>query len=607
MAVILVHPRAINTILSLPDNFLWFYADDSASIYQIISEKFGDDRCLISPKLFQEKSADLRHDFLSWLDSALSGLPGDFWISSSVFKDIFITPVFLHSVALVILRDATRASKNILFVTASDILVDQIFSGEKESRVVGKIFYKFEGVRIALQAWRQWIWRPIRFAFAGFMARFILGKAHQRRLQSVEVLVDTFLLDGDLQPDGGYHNRFLPGLFEYYRENGCVAAAFSSTESLRFSRLISTYRAMKLSHILFAPPEFFIEPLDVFWGALKSLVRFRSSTIFSDQKFRGIDIEVLASSWWRIANLRTAIPHALVSIAKKMHTSNVRPSMVLVWFENQSSQKALQLAFDKYSDSTELVALHQYFPFPNVINFFSTDGEVIHGLSAKNHWVCGKKMLPLFSEYDHSAAYQVVPALRYNYLYGLKDAGVNDKKKLTLFLTSDLEESLCILEITFINIADTLKYFDAIVIKPHQALDIDFRSIVRHKWPDSYDNSAIDWAVVGGPNLLYSSNLVLTAGSSVALEAIISGIPVVIVGRKAGLELNSLDGVADSFWRMVYSSSDFKEALSSWFQLLPSKELRRKYGQEILVGYFEPITEAGMKVFLPKKADNIYG
>jgi hypothetical protein len=107
-------------------------------------------------------------------------------------------------------------------------------------------------------------------------------------------------------------------------------------------------------------------------------------------------------------------------------------------------------------------------------------------------------------------------------------------------------------------------------------------------------------------NLLHSAGLVITAGSSVALEAIISGIPVVIVGRKAGLELNSLDGVDNLFWRIVYSSDDFKGVLASGFRDLPSRELRYSYGQEILAGYFEPITEAGMRVFLPKKMDNIY-
>jgi hypothetical protein len=216
MALILVHPKELNAILSFPDDFSWFYADDSVSIYQIISEKFGDDRCLLSPKLFQEKAANLRHDFVSWLDSALDGLPADSWISSSVFKDIFITPVFLHSVALVILGDAIRAGNNILLVTTSDILVDQILSREKESTVVGKIYYKFESVRITLQAWRQWIWRPIRFACAGFMARYILGKAHQRRLQSVEILVDTFLLDGDLQSKSMVNPDFLPSTASIY-------------------------------------------------------------------------------------------------------------------------------------------------------------------------------------------------------------------------------------------------------------------------------------------------------------------------------------------------------------------------------------------------------
>lgn len=606
MALILVHPRELSKVSSLPDSFSWFYADDITSVYQIISDKFGDDRCLLSPKVFQEKSANLRHNFLSWLDSVLDNLPPDSWIPSSVFKDIFITPVYLHSVALVVLEEATQSGGNVLIVTSSQILVDQILSTYKKSVVMGKIFYMREGFKIAVQAWRQWLWRSIRFACAGMIARNILGKAHQRRLQSVEVLVDTFMLDGDLKSDGRYHNRFLPGLFEFYREKNCVAAAFTSTETLKFRRLISTYRAMKLSPTLFAPPEFFLSPLDVSFGAFKSLIGLRSASIFSSHAFMGINMHVLAARWWRIASLRTAIPHALLSTAKKMQESDLRPNLVLIWFENQASQKALNFSFDKYSKATQLIALHQYFPFPNAINFFSTDGEVSHGLSAKTHWVCGKKMLPLFSAYDNSAKYQVVPALRYNYLHKLRDDLPVKKKILMLFLTSNLEESLCILEIAFSNIADALKHFDAIVIKPHQALNIDFKSIVQRRWPDSCDNSAIDWVEVGGSNLLYSSDLVLTAGSSVALEAIIFGIPVVVVGRKAGVELNSLDRVTDSFWRKVYSSSDFKEALSSWFQTLPSKELRRNYGQEVLVNYFEPITEVGMRVFLPKKADNIY-
>jgi hypothetical protein len=596
MSLVLVHPKALNKFPLLPEGFFWFYADDSAGIDELISASYGEGRRLLSPESFQKKIAFLRREFLLWLDTVLDGLPGERWIPASVFKDVFVTPMFLHAGALVVLNEARQAGCNVLVVTASNALTSQVQVWGRDCAIVDKRHFWLDFLTVWFQALRQCFWRQIRLAGAGLLARWILGKAFWSHLRTMDVLIDTFLLEGDLQADGVYSNRFLPGMFEYYRDSGCVAAALVSTETLKFSRLPTHYRAMRQSDTLVVPPEYLLRWQDLMRGAREVIRALSVASRFRRHPFRGLDIGILAASWWRIASLRSAVPMALLGLPKRLCNAGAKPALVLVWYENQAADKALQLAFARDVGRANVIALHQYFPFANVVNFFSTDGEVRHGVSAKTHWVCGKQMKSLCSAYDGLAEYRVVPALRYDHLHR-PQAGV-DGEDLAVFLTSNFEESLAILGIALADISATLRRFRSVVVKPHQALNVDFESVARQRWPE-IRNRPLIWERGASVDLLGRAALVLTAGSSVALEAIGVGIPVVIAGRRAGLDVNPLDGIAVNFWRTAYSSEKFEQLLTSWFKSLPPKEIRRANGQALLADYFEPVTKAGMRVFLP--------
>lgn len=597
MSLVIVHPKALNKFSSLPEGFSWFYADDSAGIDLLISERYGEGRRLLSPESFQEKVASLRRDFLSWLDTALEGLPGERWIPASVFKDVFVTPMFLHTVALVVLNEARQAGRNVLVVTGSAAFASQLHVWGRGSDIVAQHHFWQDSLKVWFQALRQFFWRQIRLAGAGFLARWVLGKAFWLRLRTVDVLVDTFLLEGDLRADGVYSDRFLPSLFEYYRDRRCAAAALVSTETLKFSRLLTHYRAMRQCETLVVPPEYLLRWHDILKGACAVMMALCVASRFRRHSFRGLDIGILAAAWWRVASLRSAVPMALLGLAKRLAHGGAKPALVLIWCENQAPDKALQLAFSREFGKANVIALHQYFPFANIVNFFSTDGEVRHGVSAKTHWVCGEQMKLLFSAYDGFGEYRVVPALRYDYLH--RPLAVAEGGDLVVFLTSNFEESLAILEIALANIGATLRVFRSVVVKPHQALNVDFKSVALERWP-GIRNQPLLWESGASVELLGRAALVLTAGSSVALEAIGIGIPVVIAGRKAGLEVNPLEGVAVDFWRTAYSAEKFEQLLTSWFESLPPKKIRCAYGQELLADYFEPITEAGMRVFLPE-------
>lgn len=597
MSLVVVHPNALNKFPSLPEGFTWFYADDSAAIDLMISDRYGEGQRLMSPKSFQEKVVLLRRNFLLWLDAALEGLPGERWIPASTFKDVFITPMFLHTVGLVVLKEARQAGRNVLVVTASAALARQVHVWGHDCVIVAKRHFWQDFLMVWLQALRQFFWRQIRLAGAGLLARWILGKGLWLRLRTADVLVNTFLQEGDLQVDGIYQNRFLPGLFEYYRDCGCVAVALASTEALRFARLRSHYRAMLKCDTLVVPSEYLLRLRDILKGAFTTILALSVPSRFRQHSFEGVDIRMLATSWWRIACLRSVVPMALLGVAKQLGDGGVSPTLVLIWYENQASDKALQLAFAREMNKANLIALHQYFPFANIVNFFSTDGEVRHGVSTKTHWVCGEKMKSRFSAYDGLSKYHVVPALRYGHLHGQQ--AVADGDDLIVFLTSNFEESLAILEIALADIGAALQFFRFVVVKPHQALAVDFKLVAQQRWPQIHDERLI-WEATTSIELLARAALVLTAGSSVALEAIGVGVPVVIAGRRAGLEVNPLEGIAEDFWRTAYSAEKFKQLLTTWFVSLPPKKVRYANCQKLMVDYFEPVTDAGMRIFLPE-------
>ncbi len=57
-------------------------------------------------------------------------------------------------------------------------------------------------------------------------------------------------------------------------------------------------------------------------------------------------------------------------------------------------------------------------------------------------------------------------------------------------------------------------------------------------------------------SLLPKSSAVLTAASSVAVEAICMGIPVVSIGMPIGLDFNMLDYLPSPMWELVFTDEE---------------------------------------------------
>lgn len=586
----------------VPENILWLYADDDHAGYARAIALFGEKRRLLEPAAFQTAIAETAGEFLRWVDSALRDCPRDYWIAASFFKDIVCTPVFLH---LACLRMAVRAAddgRSVVLITRSAALASQVRKiggvGSASTRP-----WRRDAFRAWARTWVHVLCRPWFVYARSVLAKSVLGSRYRANLRDTQMLVDTFVFPEDIRADGRYSDRFFPGLIEWYRARGIRAASMPFTGHLPWHQLHSIYRRMRASDIRFAPGELFLGVADCITGVRRALRAFLRPPEFSATPFLGIPVAMLATHWWRRSALHTVVYQIWRCVPRRMAEQGLKPVHVLEWHENQPVNSAITLGFHEDCVATQVIAGRQYFPAAGIVNFFSTPGGVRAGATPQVNWACGPRIAELFAAHDDAGRYEVVPALRYAHLFE-HAGGAAEGTKLLVFLTSSPEESLSILECVFAAACKTLAGFDAIVVKAHQALPGNIRKVAEQQWPAARE-SHVSWEERATSVLLGEAKAVVTAGSSVALEAVCRGVPVIVTGRHAGINANPLDSIDSRLWRITYGPRDLEHIMQQWLPAIADWETRRELGRRVRDQYLTATTPETMLAFDPRHRDNV--
>lgn len=599
MMLIVGHPAVLQ---SFPQGAPWFYADEDPVEYSRIAARLGEENRFVTAVAFQAAAVRLRQPFLCWLDTVLKGRPVHDWIVASYFKDVFSTPIFLHFVCLALINPALQDDRGKLVVITRDpALLEQLrraaYIRSASFQWIGKQESTKEHIACTLRGFGRIVRHPWLIVRRMYLARLALGAGYLSRLRGaeVEVLVDTFIFENDIDGNGCFRDRLLPNLVEWYQANGKHVASFPYTANVPISRLYEFFQRMKKSNILFAPGELFLRLSDIVVGVWRGIVAYAAPPSFVAYPFEKMDVCHLSEYWWNVSAFNTLISQVWSRVPIRMLEAGVRPSLVVDWFENQPLDKALFIGFKRACPDITVIGARLFLPYANNVNLFTTRGEQIAGVASPMNWICGNRMVGLFSAYDDIGSYTVVPALRYKYLY---DESLPDEegRSLVLFLTSSPQESVNILKCVLGEPSMLAKKFKNIIIKPHQALGGDFVTLVNEKWPE-IGQLPIIWENQPSCALLRQAKLVVTSGSGVALEAICYGVPVVIVGRLAGLDMNPLEDVDSEVWRLLYDSASFCSSLEEWLPFLPNFDERKKIGESVRNSYFQRVTSETMSAF----------
>ncbi len=599
MTLAVAHPQRLG---QLADRDQWIYADDDIADYARTANAYGERQRLLDPAALQAAISRSANEYVDWIDKVLADRPPHYWLAASYFKDVVCTPTLLHLACLRAASDSAAGGRSVVVVTRSAALASQIVSlgGKRRSHFAA---WWPEAFRQSCWAWAHWLVRPWQIFLRSILAELHLGPSYREKLKDAQILVDTFFFSEDLPADGRYRDRFSPGLMEWYRTQGWRTALMAYTGHVPINLMRCSYRRMRHSNTLFALGELFLGIADCLCGAWDALKTFLRPPAFAGAPFCGLRIAPLALHWWRLSALQTVTYQIWKRVPRNMLRHGLKPDYVVDWYENQPLDKAFCLGFERDCGHTRVIAGRQYFPAPGMVNYFTTEGEIRAGAAPRLNWVCGNRAAELFARYDQIGNYSVVPALRYSHLFG--DTGpAKDECNLAIFLTSSLPESMEILECVFGADASVLSDFRSIAVKMHQSVDDRLRRQIETRCP-AIRSAHVNWDERSAVEILNEARVAVTGGSSVALEAVCRGVPVIVSGRSAGISFNILENVDRQLWRIAYSTREFEDLVRQWLPQIPEPSYRQKAGLRIRDEYFEMTTPLSMQSFDPRRNEDI--
>lgn len=602
--LVVIHPRCLDQYRGNCGE--WVYADEKLETLQRVEKALGLRlKRLISPAEFQTAAAKLRKCFVEWIDANLRDADQYEWLLTPLYKNPFANNLFLHCVWLaLIVEQLEQSASDLVVVTSSPALARALRQNALRlgvsDRCIGRVFF-------VSNVWTANAWGLLGLGYRVFnlgcralVARVILGKSYVTALPKTEMLIDTFIHDGDLSEDGVFNDRYFPGVIQCYLRHGLKSAYYPFFHEVPLRSLPEVYRRMLKSTTLFAPFERFIQLFDLLAAAVICFRRGLRGTRLPYPLFEGSDAAPLAAGLAFQAAVAGFLPLVLVRAPARLAAAGIRPTWLLEWFENQPIDKANIIGFQKTGAQCNVIAARQYIAGPNFLSLYTTSGEVDAGVAPLENWVMGQALVETASVYDRRGQYRAVPALRYAHLHRpLIPAG--KQAWLLVLLTHALEESLAILDCIASELPTIARQFERIAIKPHPDNNSNsFRSVAEARWPGLRGRSDICWTEESLFALFAQVRLVVTGGSSSALETICQGIPVILVGRDAGLDINPLEGVAPQMWALVYEPKQLSSIIEQWSPAHPlPPETRKSLGREVRDAFFEPITDVTLKAFLP--------
>jgi glycosyltransferase involved in cell wall biosynthesis len=100
--------------------------------------------------------------------------------------------------------------------------------------------------------------------------------------------------------------------------------------------------------------------------------------------------------------------------------------------------------------------------------------------------------------------------------------------------------------------------------------------------------------------LLEQCDVLVSSASSVCMQALACGVPVIVLGNTRGITLNPIPEAVDrEIWKLCYTPDELTAALREYERRdAASIERRRRLGAEIRARYFSPVTPEAVAALL---------
>ena len=552
-------------------------------------------------KLLNAINVELKIDYHELVQDLYAAVDDNIfcYVNSLLSRNNFQSNVFFNLCYLELVKNISK----------EDQISEVIVLNQVQKKILKGLFSK-QKIKITLNTSRK---NQIKYTLKPFYSfclnsvfsfSSIISSSKKRRIKLIEnkleiTLIDTFATPFEFE-SGCYKSRHYPKeeLWDYLTQKEKKSVYFlpEIVGTLSIGSIIRKLQSSEENHI-------FKNDLLTICDYIKAVFApLRIKRIdFDSFLFRGIKIGPLLRSDYlmNLSNGNSFKGILNFYFFKRARKIGLKFNLILNWFENQPLDKGFNFGARTFYPNTKTIGFQ---PFLQDLNFSfhlcPTNCEKDRRVIPQSIVVIGKKYKNLVKIFCKDLHVATGPSIRYKYLNSINYSQVRLKKEYILIaLPISLKESRDIINL----LADVLKnkkdFKDGKewIIKPHPDLNL---GILQEEFIDFWNNFKVVYQPIN--ELLIKSSAVITNGSSVAFEAIVSGIPVCIIGAQNGFTQNPIPADIDrKIWNLCYTKNDLYQFLK---MISLYKESDRNQliviGKQIKEGYFEPVNLTTVRALL---------
>lgn len=521
----------------------------------------------------------------------------DWWMLNFASRNTMLSPLFRNICYLIMLKKKlnegqtfdeiivdSRALRGVLnnYCSKNNHPTKVIYKGKNIVKIIFKRIYSYIVVIMHIL---------LRSIYALKTVRYRKKIKNDRSL----ILLDVFILKNSFNK-GFYSDRYYPGLLDHIslneREYLYYVPAFYGIKD--YGKVFSDLSMTKQNFLI---KEDYLKFKDYIFALFYP---FRTGKFnFKSGEFMGFDVSSLLKEEISNDRVSNSAIYGLLNynFSRRLKEKKVKIKTIVNWFENQTIDHGFNSGFRKYYPEVNLVG---YLGIPlqdNYLSIYPTEQERICKVIPKDIFIIGKGYIDDVKQFCKNLSVKVAPAFRLSGVWNKRNYYPDkDKYSVLVALPILMDESDEIINIV-IETARLIKIENCFFkIKPHPSQNIE---VLKNKWAKKL-TSEFEFITGDFNSCIENANILISCASSVCLETLAKGIPVVIIASKIELtELVIPQDIEQDIWKLCYTAAEVNNAIM--FYQKRSKEILAKYkklGEEIREKYFEPITESGVKRLL---------
>ncbi|MBA7563212.1 hypothetical protein ES708_04865 [subsurface metagenome] len=519
----------------------------------------------------------------------------DWWVLNFVSRNTLISQLFRDICFLTMLKK--RLKEGHLY---DEIIIDSLAL----KKAIKKNFYKYHFKvnykgRSVLHTYLGRINSYFK-VFKQISSRFLaawLTRKYKRIIKTDRVLtlLDVFIFRNSFDK-GIYLDRYYPKLLEYIDSNEKEYTYYVPT-FYGLKKYKKVFTEMRKSKQNFLVKEDYLKLKDYLFALLYPLRLNKLKIKYRD--FLGLDIYPLIREEMTNDRVSHSSIYSLLNyrFSRRLKENGIKLRIIVNWFENQIIDHGFNSGFRRYYPESKLIGYLGVPLLDNFLSLFSTEQERICAVIPEEINVIGNGYINMVKEFCPDLQVKVAPAFRYSEVWNKRNY-FPDKHKCSILVALPIliDESDEIIDIV-LEAACSINIKNCIFkIKPHPTHDI---KNISDKWSKRLPEM---FKFVDGDfnSCVEKSDILISSASTVCLETLARGIPVIVIGNSSGLtQLSIPRSISEDIWKLCYSVNDVIEAIKLYSKKdNKTVNMYKKIGRGIRDNFFEPVIELGARKFL---------